>query len=67
VTVAMPAGTPSTRPQPVSDHPRNQSKTCPDCHSEMIVWLAQMRQQDESRDYYRCKECGNEFTLDRPA
>jgi hypothetical protein len=33
----------------------------------MIVWLVQMRQHDESRDYYRCKECGNEFTLERPA
>jgi DNA-directed RNA polymerase subunit M/transcription elongation factor TFIIS len=62
----MPPVTPSPHSQHVSDT-RYQPKRCPDCHSELIVWLVQMRQHDDSRDYYRCKECGNEFTLARPA
>lgn len=66
VKVAMPASTQFPNPEPVW-HSRNPLKTCPDCHSEVIVWLVQMRQHDESRDYYRCKECGNEFALERPA
>ena len=41
-------------------------KICPHCHSDVVVWLVQMRNIDDSRDYYRCRECGYEFTLNRP-
>jgi DNA-directed RNA polymerase subunit M/transcription elongation factor TFIIS len=41
-------------------------KICPQCHSEIVVWLVQMRNIDDSRDYYRCRECGDEFTVNRP-
>ena len=43
------------------------SKVCPQCRSEIVVWLVQMRNIDDSRDYYRCKECAYEFTVNRPA
>jgi DNA-directed RNA polymerase subunit M/transcription elongation factor TFIIS len=43
------------------------SKVCPQCHSEIVVWLVQMRNIDDSRDYYRCRECAHEFTVNRPA
>jgi DNA-directed RNA polymerase subunit M/transcription elongation factor TFIIS len=43
------------------------SKSCPHCHSEIVVWLVQMRNIDDSRDYYRCRQCAAEFTVNRPA
>ena len=44
----------------------SQTKRCPQCRSEWLVWLTQMRAYDEAHDWYRCKECGNEFAVDRP-
>lgn len=41
------------------------SKVCPRCHSDVIVWLAQMRRIDQERDWYRCKQCGEEFAISR--
>ena len=41
-------------------------KVCPHCRSEIVVWLVQMRNIDDSRDYYRCRECEYEFTVNRP-
>ena len=49
--------TTSLRPSP--------PRTCPDCESDWIVWLAQLRQLDDSTDYYRCKNCGHEFSRRR--
>ena len=40
-------------------------KRCPECHSESLVWMTQMRAFDQEHDWYRCKTCGNEFALDR--
>ena len=43
-----------------------RSKTCPECGSDWIIWLVQARRFDGARDWYRCKQCGHEFTFARP-
>jgi DNA-directed RNA polymerase subunit M/transcription elongation factor TFIIS len=61
---AMSSGLPDpTRPNAPLNFAR--SKACPRCHSDVIVWLAQMRRIDQERDWYRCKKCGEEFAIDR--
>jgi DNA-directed RNA polymerase subunit M/transcription elongation factor TFIIS len=42
-----------------------ETKRCPECRSDSLVWLTQMRALDQDRDWYRCKACGNEFSIDR--
>ena len=43
-----------------------QAKRCPRCHGDSVVWLTQMRSLDQEHDWYRCKQCGDEFPIDRP-
>ena len=41
------------------------AKRCPRCRSDSVVWLVQMRAHDREHDWYRCRECGDEFAIDR--
>ena len=58
----------NTPAQPISEPvtEERRSKACPQCGSDWIVWLVQARHFDDERDWYRCKQCGHEFTSARP-